>query len=199
VINSVSIVPDFFQRVKTISFPEVIRVFYDEEPRRSKIHCPFHEEKTPSFHIYENGFFCFSCGEKGDSIDFIVKLYNLRPINAAKLIAERFGLPVSNGPLSRQDMLRLARAKAERLREKRLKEAFDNWARLAGQQVRILAEAIRLQLEEKGLDIEEDLLPLVHELPRLEWWANILAEGTGEEKLELFRNKDFRRWFTCKN
>jgi len=33
--------------------------------------CPFHHEKTPSFHVYikQNRFHCFSCKRSGDSLD----------------------------------------------------------------------------------------------------------------------------------
>jgi len=38
--------------------------------------CPFHNEKTPSFHVHEprQFFHCFGCGEKGDVISFLVKI-----------------------------------------------------------------------------------------------------------------------------
>ncbi|HSS38997.1 MAG TPA: DNA primase [Polyangia bacterium] len=38
--------------------------------------CPFHAEKTPSFHVHEprQFFHCFGCGEKGDVISFLVKI-----------------------------------------------------------------------------------------------------------------------------
>lgn len=38
--------------------------------------CPFHQEKTPSFHVYERSgrFHCYGCGEKGDVFDFLIRL-----------------------------------------------------------------------------------------------------------------------------
>lgn len=44
--------------------------------RHNKTRCVFHEDKTPSMVIYPatNSFYCFGCGEHGDSIDFIMKL-----------------------------------------------------------------------------------------------------------------------------
>ena len=50
--------------------------------------CPFHDERTGSFTIYEskNRFICFGCGEKGDVIDFICKTQNLKFIEAVKWI-----------------------------------------------------------------------------------------------------------------
>lgn len=37
--------------------------------------CPFHGERNPSFAMYEdtNSYYCFTCGEKGDSFDFLQK------------------------------------------------------------------------------------------------------------------------------
>ena len=42
--------------------------------RNHHIHCPFHEDKTPSCRVYEttNSFYCFGCGKTGDVIDFIM-------------------------------------------------------------------------------------------------------------------------------
>ena len=39
--------------------------------------CPFHSEKTPSFHIFpENGsFYCFGCGVGGDVITFVAETF----------------------------------------------------------------------------------------------------------------------------
>ena len=38
--------------------------------------CPFHGEKTPSFHVNEarQYFYCFGCHEKGDAITFLTKI-----------------------------------------------------------------------------------------------------------------------------
>src|SRR5690625_7343373 len=37
--------------------------------------CPFHDEKTPSFHVHrDKGFFyCFGCQAKGDVYDFVMR------------------------------------------------------------------------------------------------------------------------------
>ena len=53
--------------------------------------CPFHNEKTPSFTVYNDtqSFYCFGCGAGGDAIGFIKKIENL---DAVKLLAERAGM-----------------------------------------------------------------------------------------------------------
>ena len=56
--------------------------------------CPFHSEKSPSFHIFldTQSFYCFGCGTGGDVITFIKKIENLEYIDALKLLADRAGL-----------------------------------------------------------------------------------------------------------
>jgi len=50
-------------------------------------HCPFHNEKTPSFYIdKENHYKCFGCSEHGDSISFVMKRDQLKFIEAVKLL-----------------------------------------------------------------------------------------------------------------
>jgi hypothetical protein len=43
---------------------------------RHAIRCPFHDDKTPSLHIYEDGHWhCFGCGAHGDVLDFVGRFY----------------------------------------------------------------------------------------------------------------------------
>lgn len=50
--------------------------------------CPFHRERTPSFHIYrrDNHFHCFGCGAHGDAIEFIMKINDCNFISAVKYL-----------------------------------------------------------------------------------------------------------------
>jgi len=54
--------------------------------------CPFHQEKTPSFHVdSENQFYhCFGCGAGGDVLNFVMKQRSLSFIEAVKYLAERY-------------------------------------------------------------------------------------------------------------
>ena len=55
--------------------------------------CPFHHEKTPSFHIQpDKGFYhCFGCGESGDCIKFVQKQEGMSFIEAVKKLAGACG------------------------------------------------------------------------------------------------------------
>jgi DNA primase len=58
--------------------------------------CPFHKEKTPSFHVNpERGFYhCFGCHASGDAIKFVQETEGLEFIEAVRLLAERLGIDV---------------------------------------------------------------------------------------------------------
>ena len=53
--------------------------------------CPFHQEKNPSFTVYPDSFFCFSCRESGDVLNFVQKFYKLDFPQALEWLAQRQG------------------------------------------------------------------------------------------------------------
>jgi DNA primase len=63
--------------------------------------CPFHNEKSPSFHVRPNHghFHCFGCGEGGDVYAFIQKIEHVSFVEAVELLADRVGHTINySGP-----------------------------------------------------------------------------------------------------
>lgn len=58
--------------------------------------CPFHKEKTGSFHVNpDRGFFhCFGCKESGSAIDFLIKQEGYTFPEAVRALAERAGITI---------------------------------------------------------------------------------------------------------
>ena len=56
--------------------------------------CPFHQEKSSSFHVDDNkGFYhCFGCGAHGSAIDWLMERQKLSFIDATKQLAEIAGM-----------------------------------------------------------------------------------------------------------
>jgi DNA primase len=56
--------------------------------------CPFHDEKTPSFHANpaRGTFHCFGCGEGGDAIAFVQKIEGLSFVEAMERLAGKYGI-----------------------------------------------------------------------------------------------------------
>ncbi|WP_124712318.1 DNA primase [Mycolicibacterium nivoides] len=59
--------------------------------------CPFHDEKSPSFHVRPNHghFHCFGCGEGGDVYAFIQKIEHVTFVEAVELLADKVGYTVT--------------------------------------------------------------------------------------------------------
>ena len=59
--------------------------------------CPFHDEKTPSFHVTPSkGFFhCFGCQTGGDVIAFVMKIDHLTFTETVEKLADRIGYQLS--------------------------------------------------------------------------------------------------------
>jgi len=91
--------------------------------------CPFHQEKTPSFHVSaDRGFYkCFGCGKAGDILSFVMETEGLVFTEAAEALAKRFGVALeyeegSGGPTReerslRQELFDLHDAAAEHYRQ----------------------------------------------------------------------------------
>lgn len=56
--------------------------------------CPFHKEKTPSFHVDDDKqlFYCFGCGVGGTVFDFIMRAENLDFADSVRYLAQRAGV-----------------------------------------------------------------------------------------------------------
>ncbi|WP_075222178.1 DNA primase [Acuticoccus yangtzensis] len=76
--------------------------------------CPFHQEKSPSFHVDDRkGFYhCFGCHESGDHITFMTSHGGMDFLDAVKAMAEEAG--VSLPETSREEPREMKRRRVER-------------------------------------------------------------------------------------
>jgi len=137
------------------SHADIVQVIQERVPlRRSgatwKGLCPFHGEKTPSFHVYgDKGFFkCYGCGVGGDVIKFVELFDKLAFPEAVRQLAARAGLTVPEGDQATQDV------ENQRERESLLKahEIAAAWfvEQLAGP----TGGQARRQLQDRGIPAE---------------------------------------------
>jgi len=58
--------------------------------------CPFHQEKTPSFHVYASKqfYYCYGCKKHGNAIDFVIERDRVEFVDAMRTMAEAKGIPV---------------------------------------------------------------------------------------------------------
>ncbi len=106
--------------------------------------CPFHNEKTPSFHVYDNGFHCFGCGASGDAISWVMQTQGLDFMEAVAALAAEAGMEVPEPtPRAAEE----ARARADIFAV--LAAAQESFARHLAQQE---GAAGRAYLASRGLD-----------------------------------------------
>ena len=74
--------------------------------------CPFHNEKTPSMSIKQDGQFfkCFGCGESGNVINFVMKMENTSFYNAVEILCKNCGMELP----TTQDNEEMQKRKRER-------------------------------------------------------------------------------------
>jgi DNA primase len=110
--------------------------------------CPFHGEKTPSFHVNrDKGFFhCFGCGVGGDVFKFLELHDRIGFQDAVRQLAARFGLPVPEVEQSEEQRVHAA----EREALLRVHEAAADWFR--GQlETHPAAARARAQVADRGV------------------------------------------------
>lgn len=66
--------------------------------------CPFHDDKTPSFSVSPSKGLCkcFSCGQGGNAVHFIMELEQLTYYEALKFLAKKYGIEVEERELSEE-------------------------------------------------------------------------------------------------
>ncbi len=111
--------------------------------------CPFHKEKTPSFHVDEDKqlFYCFGCGAGGNVFDFVMRSENLDFVDALQFLAQRAGVT-----LEEEQGTSRAQSDEQAERRKRILEMnriaarhfYDNLSTPAG-------EAAKAYMKKRGL------------------------------------------------
>ncbi|KUO97409.1 DNA primase [Ferroacidibacillus organovorans] len=88
--------------------------------------CPFHAERSPSFHVHPaKGYYhCFGCGAGGNAITFVMEMEQLPFVEAVRRLAEQARLPFPNEWL--QDEQGEGSERSERLRALDLAAKFYN-------------------------------------------------------------------------
>jgi DNA primase len=90
---------DLFTQIKMgVSVKEAAEYYGLEVNRGSMVCCPFHNDRTPSMKLNEEYFYCFGCGVSGDVIDLAARLFSLTSLQAAKKLADDFGIDPDKPP-----------------------------------------------------------------------------------------------------
>lgn len=154
--------------------------------------CPFHTEKTGSFsvHTRKQIWKCFGCGLGGTVIDLVMATYNCDKVEAARTLAEDFGVWIPGGmphPRTLEERRKFAQARREaqeRAEERQLEEAFNAWCDLVYARLALFhrtAHWVLRHAEDPFVFAE-----IINQLPQIENHLDLLLYGSDEAKLDYF-------------
>ena len=169
--------------------------------------CPFHNDNTPSMKV-DIRYYCFGCGEKGDVIDFVGKLYGLRPYDAAKKLADDFRIigydnysnstDTNNNRGLSAGSLKIRKADPciiQHNNEYQLKRALDLYIRDALFSLHQYREKLRIFKQDyapKSIDELDNCNPLFEEalmnLDKIDWMIDELTFGHRDEQITFINN-----------
>lgn len=103
------ITAETIEKIKeTARIEEVVGDFVHLKKRGSSLigNCPFHGEKTPSFHVSVNkGIYkCFGCGVAGDSVRFVMEHEKYSYPEALKFLATKYNIEVEETVESKENI-----------------------------------------------------------------------------------------------
>lgn len=160
--------------------------------------CPLHQEKTGSFVIFpENRFKCFGCQAYGDAITLLTQAYGVRPIEAARMICQDFGIAVHNPqrPMTLKTRNEADQKAAKVQRERLLQESFKAKIWNVYSNLALLHRAILRSL--RTFEDYESLSGMVHILPLLEEILDGLQSNNEIEQIEVLRYvRGWMEWAT---
>lgn len=117
-----------FEEIKNrLDIRTVAESYGIEVKRNNTCLCPFHDDHHPSAHIYPNAFHCFTCNAHYDVLGFVMALFGLSVIDAAKRLNDDFNLGLSFGK-QKEGLKPKYNVKAEILEMyRRKRERFIQW------------------------------------------------------------------------
>lgn len=171
-----------FETVKnSVNLREAAQLYGIEVNRYGKALCPFHNDRHPSLYIADDHYYCFACGEHGDVIDFVSRLFQLSLYDAAlKLIAD-FHLDPDKPPTMAVLQAKRIRTEAQKFREQERLCFF------------VLSEyRDRLQEWKKTYapcapnePIHDRFAEACHKLDYVEYLLDVLSFGDSHERREI--------------
>ena len=173
--------PYLFQTVKeAVDITEAARRYGLDPDRKGWCCCPFHNEKTASFHLHNQRYRCFGCNASGDVIDLVAGIRGIDPLEAVRELNAAFGLGIDlDAPV---DAAARASARAEREKRERFKRWREETTRTISGRYRDLHLAIvHGATSDRAAGVSDRCARAMTEIEQIEYYFNIAAFGEDDE------------------
>ncbi len=135
--------------------------------------CLFHNDRHPSLYVADDHYYCFACGKHGDVIDFVGKLFQLSPYDAARKLMADFHLSPDKPPSAAALHAKHIQTEAQQLmeNERLCFSVLSDYARV----LRDWKVRYAPQLPAEAPD--ERFIEACHNLDQTEYYLDILCAG----------------------
>ena len=175
-----------FEIVKeNVNLREAAELYGIDVNRYSKALCPFHNDRHPSLYVADNHYYCFTCGEHGDVIDFVGRLFQLSPYDAARKLAADFHLSPDKPPSAAALHAKRIQTEAQQLRETE-QLCFS----VLSDYAHVLRDwKVQYAPQSPAEAPDERFVEACHKLDEVEYYLDILASGNSHERAEVIQQQ----------
>ena len=147
--------------------------------------CPFHNDRHPSLYVADDHYYCFACGEHGDVIDFVSKLFRLSLYDAARKLAADFHLTPDKPPSAAALHAKRIRTEAQQLMENE-RLCFS----VLSDYARVLRDwKVQYAPQSPAEAPDERFVEACHKLDEVEYYLDILTSGNSYERSEVIHQQ----------
>mgnify|MGYP003292541508 CR=1 FL=1 len=114
---------------------EVVEHYGIEIKRNNTCLCPFHDDHHPSAHVYPKAFHCFTCNLHYDVLGFVMALFGLSALDAAKKLNDDFNLGIHFGYEKTYQKPKYSEDAQVREIQRKKRERFEKWEQEAWQTI----------------------------------------------------------------
>ena len=171
-----------FEIVKeNVNLWEAAELYGIDVNRYGKALCPFHNDRHPSLYVADNHFYCFACGEHGDVIGFVGRLFQLSPYDAARKLMADFHLSPDKPPSAAALHAKRIRTEAQQLMENE-RLCFS----VLSDYARVLRDwKVRYAPQSSDEPVHARFTEACHKLDETEYYLDILCAGGSLERAEV--------------
>ena len=175
-----------FEIVKeNVNLREAAELYGIDVNRYGKALCPFHNDRHPSLYVTDDHYHCFACGAHGDVIDFVGKLFQLSPYDAARKLMADFHLSPDKPPSAAALHAKRIRTEAQQLMENE-RLCFS----VLSDYARVLQDwKVQYAPQSPAEAPDERFVEACHKLDEVEYYLDILTSGNSYERSEVIHQQ----------
>lgn len=114
---------------------DVVEHYGIEIKRNNTCLCPFHDDHHPSAHVYPKAFHCFTCNLHYDVLGFVMALFCLSALDAAKKLNDDFHPGINFGYEKEYHKPKFSEDAQVREIQRKKRERFEKWEQEAWQTI----------------------------------------------------------------